>query len=258
MRPLAVRCLAAFLALASVEAWAGNFKVLVLIGDARQQESPILTKFNSVGGHTFTFEEVKIEGGTFDGNFRGAQIVWFPWNGPGHDGGYFMGGTEAAFKDWVKKGGAVWIAAFDDNYRDPAGKQVGGWMPIDEHPVVVQNTGDSDVQVTPEGDKSGLLAKPNKVDLNTLTLDDNFANLDKSWVVLATRKDNGQPAAAYLKYGRGIYVEVCYDTRDAARAAAASSLLENGLSFLAAQIGGGLAVAPNAKAATTWAAMKTR
>lgn len=251
-------CLALAVWATAPGASAGNYEVLILNGDARNQEIPILTKFAKVGNHSFTFEEVKIEGGSFDGNLRGAQILYFPWNGPGHDGNYFMKGAEKTVLDWVNNGGVVYMHAFDDNYRDQNGKQIGGWMPIDEHPVVVQNTGDSEVEITPDGEKSGLFSKPNKVDMNAVTLDDNFSALDKSWVILATRKDNGQPAACWLPYGKGGYLEVCADTRDAGLAAKATSLMENALQFLADKTESGLAVRLTGGAATTWGALKAR
>jgi len=239
-------------------AFAGNFKVLILVGDARSKEMGVLKATTSVGGHNFTYEEVLIEGGKFDGNMRGAQIAWLAWNGPGHDGAYFMEGSEAAFRNWVKNGGAVWISAFDDNFKDPAGKQVGAWLPIDESPVTVQNTADADIILTPEGEKSTLFTKPNKVDLNALILDDNFADLDTKWVILGKRADNNQPAVCYLPYGKGIYLEACIDTRDDARTAAAKPLIENGLVFLADFIGTPTAVEPSGKLATSWGSLKSR
>lgn len=243
---------------ASASAFAGNFKVLLLVGDARSKEMGVLEATTSVGGHTFSYEQVLIEGGKFDGNMRGAQIVWMPWNAPGHDGLYFMDGSETAFKDWVKAGGAVWISGFDDNYKDAAGKQVGGWMPIDESPVTVLNTADSDIALTPDGEKSSLFTTPNKVDLNALTLDDNFADLDSKWVVLGKRADNNQPAICYLPYGKGVYLEACIDTRDDARTAAAKPLMENALVFLAAMLGTPTAVEPSGKLATSWGVVKSR
>jgi hypothetical protein len=249
---------ALLLAILASSAWAGRFKVLVLNGDARNQESPIVQSFKKVGDHSFEFEEVKIEGGKFDGNMRGAQIVWMPWNAPGHDGNYFMGGAEEAFSKWVQEGGVVWISAFDDNYRDPNGKQIGSWMPIDKHPVVVMNTGDSNVTITPEGDKSGLFAKPNKVDMNAVVLDDNFSALDKDWAVLATRDDNKQPAVCSLVWGKGLYLEACIDTRDAGLAGAAKPLIENGLLYLANIVSSGLAVEPSGKLTIPWAQLKQR
>ncbi|MBM3213792.1 hypothetical protein FJZ36_02605 [Candidatus Poribacteria bacterium] len=248
----------AAMALVGSTAWAANFKVLILIGDARSKEMDALEAIKSAGAHNFTYERVVIEGGTFDGNMRGAQIIWMPWNAPGHDGLYFMAGSEAKVRDWVKAGGGIWISAFDDNFKDAAGKQVGGWMPIDEHPVTVQNTADSDVEITADGAKSGLFSKPNAADMNAMVLDDNFAGVDKSWVVLAKRKDNGEVAAAYLPYGKGVYVTACIDTRDDGRTEPAKPLLGNGLFFIASMLSAVTPVEPEGRLAATWAGFKSR
>lgn len=185
--------------LLTAAAHAGNFKVLIARGDARDQEAALLEQFTKVGPHTFEFTTVLHEGGVFDpANLEGMDIVWFPWNGPGHDGNYFMGGAEEAFRNWVAEGHAVWISAFDDNYTDQNGKQIGGWFPIDEYPdVIVQNTGDAEVEITDEGKASGLFSEPNDIDTSALVLDDNWANLPDDFVVLAIRQDNNQPAAWY-------------------------------------------------------------
>ena len=244
--------------LCSGAAWAAPFKVLILVGDARSPEPGLVEANAKVGAHTFEFEQVVIEGGEFDGDMRGADIVYFPWNGPGHDGAYYMAESADAFRAWVEEGGAVYVAAFDDNYTDPDGNQVGAWMPIADHPVLVQNTGDADVDITADGDASGLFSDPNAVDMNAITLDDNFAGLDDDWVILADRADNGEPAACYLPYGKGIYLEVCADTRDAGRAAAAEPLYANILLFLANYVDDSLAVDAGGKLTTTWSALRAR
>ena len=68
----------------------------MLIGDVREQETPILDTLTSIQGHTFSYEKVVIEGGSTDGDLRGAEVLYFPWNGPGHYGGYLMEGSEDA------------------------------------------------------------------------------------------------------------------------------------------------------------------
>jgi hypothetical protein len=250
----ALLVLMAWLCVVSVSS-AANFKVLILAGDARHKESPILTALTKVGPHAYSYEEVLIEGAGFDKNLRGANIIWFPWNAPGHDGKYFLAGAEDTILKFVEGGGGVWISAFDDNYKDASGQQVGGWIP---GPIKVQNTGDSEVEITAEGDKSGLFSTPNKVDMNAPTLDDNFADVGAKWVLLAKRKDNQGVAAAYLPHGKGVYLEACIDTRDDARAAAAKPLIENALLWLGNWLAAPTAVEPGGKLAATWAAMKTK
>ena len=84
------------------------------------------------------------------------QIIWLIWNGPGHDESYFFEGVEGDFLNWVENGGFICMSAFDDNFTDADGNQIGGWMPIDQHPATVSNTGDSELTVTPEGEATGI------------------------------------------------------------------------------------------------------
>ena len=261
------------MAVVTVPAFCAQYNVLVIVGDSHvDAEAQYLQTLNNVEGISFSYEVVHINSdlgnrGTKDavnfgkeiekGNIKLSdyQIIWFTWNGPGHDGGYFMEGAEDAVKEFVKNGGVVWMGAFDNNFNDPDGNQVGGWFPIDEHPVTIMDTGDAPVKITSDGDSSGLFSKPNKVDMNAITLDDNFANVDKDFVILATRTDNNQPAAFVLHYGKGAYVEVCYDTRDAGKLEAAKPLLENGLYYCATLVKSA-AVDPGSKLPITWGEIK--
>jgi hypothetical protein len=169
-----------------------------------------------------------------DLNWSDFQIIWFAWNGPGHDGDYFMDGIEEELLGFVGNGGVIYMSAFDDNYRDPSGNQIGSWMPIDEFPCGVDNTGDSDAEVTPEGEKTILFSTPNELDdnyLSSLTLDDNLSPQVDEYVVLAVRTDNNQPAIAMLPFGAGAYVEACIDARSTFPVA--TDLVENMLNYLA-------------------------
>ena len=254
---------------------AQQFKVLIVIGDSYSEgEANYVQSLTSVENFTFAFDVVyvnsdvgnrgsaqavnfgeEIEKGNI--NLSDYQIIWFTWNAPGHDNGYFMEGAEDAIREWVKNGGVLWMGAFDDNYRDQNGNQIGGWFPIDEHPVQVQNTSDAGVKITDEGEKSGLFSKPNKVDMDAIILDDNFANVDDAFIVLAERQDNGQPAAFVLPYGKGFYVEVCYDTRDAGKLEVAKPLLENGLYYCVSLIKSA-PVDPMDKLPAIWGEIKAR
>jgi hypothetical protein len=147
----------------------------------------------------------------------------------------------------------VWISAFDDNYRDQNGKQIGGWMPLDDLPATISNTGDSTAQITPEGEASGLFDTPNEVDIDALLLDDNYASLGDEYIVLAIRDDNNQPASFRLPYGEGSYVNVCIDARGTFPAA--EPLLENALAYFA-RLKVGMAIDPADHLASTWGRIK--
>lgn len=252
-------------------AWAGDFNVLILNGatDGLNNEASFLETLTNVGGDTFSFTSVGVN---FPGNTHpvtdsvelGAEIaagninladydlIWFTWNGPGHDGDYFMETAEDAILEFVENGGIVFMSAFDDNFTDADGNQIGGWMPIDQYPATVSNTGDSELTVTPEGEATGIFEG---VALSALVLDDNFANTDPAYTILATRDDNGEPAALQLDYGAGAYLEVCIDARGTFPAA--EPLVENILAYMASLRAAVTSVEPASKLSTTWGEIKS-
>ena len=249
---------------------AGSFNVLVLNGatDGANTEAAFLTTVTSAGGHSFSYTSIGVNfpGNTHpvDGsvelgaeiaagsiNLSDYQIIWMTWNGPGHDGDYFLESAEAALLGFVSDGGVIVLTAFDDNFTDAAGNQVGGWMPIADHPATISNTGDSELTVTPEGDATGIF---DGVDLSGLTLDDNFANTDPAYVILATRDDNGEAAAFQLDYGSGSYLGVCIDARSTFPAA--EPLVTNILAYLADEVA--TSVEPVGKMPTVWGNVKIK
>jgi hypothetical protein len=149
------------------------------------------------------------------------------------------------------------MSAFDDNFRDKNSKQIGGWMPIDEFPCGINDSGDSDVKITPEGEKSILFKEPKQLDekaLNALTLDDNIAPAAKEYISLANRVDNQKPAIFLLQYGKGAYVGCCMDARSTFPAA--TPLVENMLNFMAS-LTVLKAVEPEGKVQTLWGNIKS-
>lgn len=268
---LTILCLSILFAVSS--SMAAEFNVLIVIADSSAlAESSVVQSFPQIEGNTFKFTEINIAtGGTrpiaggltpadevADGNLNwfDYQIIWFAWNGPGHDSDYFMEGTEEDLLKFVEDGGVIYMSAFDDNYRDANGNQIGGWMPIDQFPCGVDNTGDADVEITPAGDSTPLFKVPNDLDdnyLSTITLDDNLAPGSDEYVTLATRTDNNKPAIAMLPYGKGAYANCCIDARSTFPAA--TQLMENMLNYLA-----GLTVAqavePGGKLHSVWGKLK--
>jgi hypothetical protein len=257
-------------------AMADEYKVLIILGDSSgQAESTVIKSFDKIGENTFKFTELNIATGATrpiagavkaadevkNGklNFSDYKIIWFTWNTPGHDSEYFLEGVEANLLKFVEGGGVIFISAFDDNFKDKNGNQIGTWMPIDKYPCTVQNTADTDVEITPEGEKSLLLNVPNKLvnaDLNAITMDDNFAPAAKEYIVLATRVDNKQPAIVQLNYGKGAYVGCCYDARTSFPAA--TKLVQNALNYLASlgKTPTTTAVNPMTKISSVWGGLK--
>jgi hypothetical protein len=249
--------------------WGASFNVLILNAatDGANNEAGFLETATSVGGNSFAYTSVGInfpgnthpvEGSVELGaeiaagniNLSDYQIVWMTWNGPGHDEDYFLESAEGALLDYVINGGVIVMTAFDDNFADANGNQIGGWMPIDDHPASISNTGDSEITVTAEGEATGIF---DGVDLSGLVLDDNFNTTDPGYVILATRDDNGEVAAFQLDYGDGSYLGVCIDARTTFPAA--EQLILNMLAYLAGEVA--TSVEPTGKMPATWGDMKS-
>ena len=177
----------------------GVFNVLVVVGDTRTAEPPILAGFTELEGNRFNFRTVVINSNPNNSGDprRGVSlnsivlsefdIIWFTWNAPGHDGQYFLGGAESAIRDFVANGGTVWASAMDSNRRGEE-EWRGGWLPIEEHPIEVVNSDDANVTITPAGGNSGLFSWPNKLDPNNLVTDDHWVTDDPAYRILATRR----------------------------------------------------------------------
>ena len=246
--------------------YAAHFEVLLINGDSEGalKEAPVVKTKTEVGGHTFAFTEINIGpnsnrppagAGDID-DFIGKdvfladfQIIYFSWNGPGHDGSYFMEPVEDVFLAWAEAGGMVYMSAMDDNFPNAPG----AWMPTDKFPLIIDNTGDAEGKITAEGQASTIFSKPNAItegDISSWILDDNFRPGNaRDWEIYAERGDNGQPVVCFLQYEKGGYLQACIDARTTFPAA--EELVENVLFFLAER-SPGLAVKPAGKLATTW------
>lgn len=175
-----------------------EFNVLVVVGDTRSAEPPLLAGFRTLEGNTFNFRTIVINGNpdnrgdpsrvtninTLD--LSGYDIIWLTWNAPGHDGQYFMEGSESAIRDFVANGGTVWASAMDNNVRD--GRWRGGWLPLEQHRIRVVDSSDANVSITSQGASSGLFSWPNKIDPDKLITDDHWVTRDPAYRILATRR----------------------------------------------------------------------
>lgn len=258
-----------FLLVGASMSFAAQYEVLVINADSEGEanEAPVVMSKTDIAGNTFSFTQLNIGPGSnrppsdavvlsdaigADVNLSDYQIIWLTWNGPGHDGSYFFEGVEDDFLSWVENGGFIYIAAFDDNFTDADGNQIGGWMPIDEHPATISNTGDSELTLTAEGEATGIF---DGVDLSGLVLDDNFANTAPAYTILATRDDNSEPAAIQLDYGAGAYIEVCVDARSTFPAA--EPMVENLLAYMAELSAAVTSVQPADKLSAIWGSLKS-
>jgi len=176
----------------------GEFNVLVVVGDTRTAEPPLLAGFRNLEGNTFNFRTIVINGNP---NNRGDpsrvtklntvdlsqfDILWLTWNAPGHDGQYFLDGSEAAIRNFVANGGTVWASAMDHNVTDRGWR--GSWLPLERHRIRVVDSSDANVSITSTGTRSGLFSWPNKIDPDKLITDDHWVTRDPAYKVLATRR----------------------------------------------------------------------
>ncbi len=224
----------------------GDFNVLVVVGDNRTTEPAILGTLKNLEGNNFNYEVIKVNSNSDNaGDPYNAErlsekdlffydIIWFTWNAIGHDGEYFIDDAEMLIKDFVKRGGVVWASAMDNN-NTPEGKWRGGWLPIEQYPIEVINSGDINVNITEDGHKTGIFTWPHKIDPNALITDDHwvFGNRRRRYRILATRQDNGEPVGIQLRWGDGYYIALAIDTRDAVKSAQSKTFIENALCYLA-------------------------
>lgn len=177
----------------------GVFNVLVVVGDSRTVEPPLLTSFTNVEGNTFRYRIINVNPNP--NNFGDPStainlnsldlseydIIWFTWNAPGHDREYFLETSESALREFVAQGGTIWASAMDDNINEN-GTWRGGWLPVEVHPAMVVGSEDANITVTPDGASSGLFSWPNKIDTNAIVTDDHWVINDPAYRVLGTRR----------------------------------------------------------------------
>lgn len=229
----------------------GVFRVLIVVGDNLTGEPAVLQSLTALEGLEFQYTIVHINDNPDNrGDPNNAvklsnvslsnfDIIWFTWNGPGHDGEYFVEDAEDAIKDFVRKGGIVWASAMDNHIIRPDGVNVteptwrGDWMPVERHPIRVTNSEDSNVTVTEDGQKTGMFTWPHKINVDGLITDDHWVTNDPSYRKLAVREDNGDAVSILLPWGEGYYVGFAVDTRDAHKTAVAKPFIENILCYLA-------------------------
>lgn len=229
----------------------GVFRVLIVIGDNLSGEPAVLESLTMLEGLEFQYTTVKINDNPDNrGDPNNAiklsslvlsnyDIIWFTWNAPGHDGEYFVEDADDAIKEFVRRGGIVWASAMDNNIvpadgvHNPEPVWRGDWLPVDRHPITITNSEDSNVNITEDGQRTGMFTWPHKIDVDNLVTDDHWVTNDPSYRKLAIREDNNDAVSILLPWGEGYYVGFAIDTRDAHRTAVARPLMENILCYLA-------------------------
>lgn len=216
--------------------------VLVVVSDSRTTEHEILKEFEVLEGNNFAFTVVFINSNTDNYGNQDAiklgsidlslyDILWFTWNGPGHDREYFVADADVLIRNFVSRGGVVWASSMDDNIIEGRGWR-GTWMPVDSVPIRLVKSSDTGILITAFGNTSGLFSQPNRINIDTLVTSDRWLTADKAYQQFAVRKDSGEPVGIQLRWGNGYYISFALDTRDQARAQAARPLIQNALNYM--------------------------
>ncbi len=199
------------------------------------------------GGETIKYElTTDAQKGLKLDNLKKYDMVLFGTHGIGGWSTYHLEGVEEDLIKYVEGGGFILTQTNDDNfYKDDM-------FPVE---LAMRESGDHDYEVTPEGEKIGIFAKPNKV--GNLIEDDSYADAEKPWVVLATSKGTDTPHTLLLSHGIGEYIVT--STRadgDEGQAKTNVVLVENVVNYFVKRIKEVRSVEPANKLATHWGAIK--
>lgn len=234
-----------FFLFAGVNLWAQEeMSVLVLQGNIRQAEYPVLEKMTKIGSFRYAFS--KTSDRTLP-NLKSFHILWIGQSEICENAYFFNKDTEAAIKTFVQNGGITITMGQDSDDGRPC--EV-GWIPAKM--VGVERGGTEVFTITNAPEVGDLFKKPNEI--KQIHFDDAWTQPDPSLILLATI-NAGDIGIALLKYGKGAYLVTSIENEDAADAATNAPIMEN-LLFYAGNLRTSLAVDPVGKAALRWGALK--
>lgn len=175
------------------------------------------------------------------------DVIWFGWNCTSDDGAYQRASDANAIADYVEAGGILVASATDNNGWSS------DWLPA---AVTVLDTGDYDLEITDEGQK--LFSEPNDVGPGDPIMDERYSAIDDAWTILGwgAGMEGSEAGAMQIALGKGLYLMVSIDTRNAGNTQLALPLMENMLNYAISHIQENMAVEATGKLATTWASVK--
>lgn len=179
-------------------------------------------------------------------NLSSYDMVIFGTHGIGGWGSYHLDGVEQDLIDYVADGGFVLVQTSDDGFYQ------GGMFPVE---LAMRESGDHDIEITPEGEASGIFDTPNAID--DIIEDDSYLDVEAPWVVLATSADSGTPHTLSLRHGDGEYVVTSSRGEEEAQAAANVPFVENIITYLVARVQA-RPVEPAGKLAVAWGTLRAR
>jgi hypothetical protein len=221
-------------------------KVLVLQGNIRQAEFPVLEKFKTIGGVKFTYEK------TADRALPGVKSATMLWIGQSEicENAYFLTkAQEDTIKSYVNDGGVVISVGQDSDGGRPC--EV-GWLPVKA--VGIERGGwDNMPEVTKAAEVGDLFTKPNKI--TVAHFDDSWTQPDPKIILLATIQGGQDVGVGLIEHGKGFYLLTSLENENAADVAVNTPMMEN-LLLYAATRKASLAVDAHGKLASRWAEMK--
>jgi len=235
--------LVSIFSLLSVASSIAELKVLVF--DSKRfgffNDFVTVSEFTKVAGETIEYTLTEDLAG--ETTLEDYDIVWVGHAEICEDVYFFDRDTEKKIKSYVEAGG-VFVTCDQDNDGCET-----TWLPL---PLEIVEAADHLFEPTDEA--GDLFEKPNEINIDAPRMDDNYANFDKQYIVLATAPGN---AADFLllEYGRGAYFLVAVATESAQEAEAASPLFENILHFIISR-DYGFAVEPSGKLAVIWGQLR--
>lgn len=175
------------------------------------------------------------------------HVIWLGWNCSSDDGAFQRAGDANAIADFVEAGGILVTSATDNNGWNS------DWLPA---ALTVLDTGDYDLEVTDEGQK--LFSEPNDVGPGDAVMDERYSAIDDAWTILGwgAGMEGSEAGAVQIALGKGLYLMVSIDTRNAGNTQIALPLMENMLNYAISHIQENMAVEATGKLATTWASIK--
>jgi len=168
----------------------------------RAQDFEALSRITQIDGSRVTCAIVH----TLPNNrLEDYDILWLGWCALSSDFEYkITPEEEEAIKKYVEDGGFVWATTNDNN-----GFQT-GWLP---YPIELADSDDYPVEVTKAA--GNLFTKPNVVDVEQVVWDEYFFNIDTAhYDILVHRRGMTDAALVQAKYGDGLYLLGCVDTRN--------------------------------------------
>jgi hypothetical protein len=237
-----------FTALISPTVYAKEWNVLVVDAAAEPglEFQSLSDKIKEVRGEKVNYTQI-VTANLKKETLKNYNAVWLGWNCTSDDGSYFRDPDADLIAAYVEAGGVLVTSASDNNGWKS------DWLPA---AVTVLDTGDYDLEITKEGKE--LFGNPNEVKPAEPIMDERYSAIDKKWTVLAwgVGMEGSEAGAIQIAPGKGLYLLVSIDTRNAGNTQINFPLMENMLNYAITYVKKGAVVEPRDKLTTVWGKIK--